>query len=75
MNHPETYNDFIKLIENNDPSVAATMLSQDYIHVDELNELEEQWREFAEDNFEWNEYNEGMHTGILSCADDISELR
>jgi len=41
---------------------------------DEVDELVDGWREYARNNVEWHEYNQGVHEGIESCANELEEL-
>lgn len=35
--------------------------------------LVENWREFAEGNSNWHDYNQGVHEAVLSCAEELEE--
>jgi transposase len=37
-------------------------------------ELVAEWREFASDNVEWHEYNEGVDHGVKACANGLEQV-
>lgn len=67
---PTEYNELVELIENNDPSVAAGVIQENFTSNEELEELVEEWSSTA------NRHHEDcteFAIGVSNCADDVGE--